>query len=89
MIWNFPIYGISIQLALISVWLIIKFGFFSIGLLVGGTIDTNYDTCFDQLKSNSMDLPVCAYETGTFHIDMCDVTDAKNFPSANGTINFK
>lgn len=33
-------------------------------------------------------LPVCAYETGTFQMEMCDVTDAKNFPSANGMINF-
>lgn len=31
-------------------------------------------------------LPVCAYETGTFQMDICDVTDAKNFPNANGMI---
>lgn len=34
-------------------------------------------------------LPVCAYETGTFQIDICDVTDAKNLPNANGTIKRK
>lgn len=31
--------------------------------------------------------PVCAYDTGTFQIDICDVTEAKNFPNANGMIN--
>lgn len=31
-------------------------------------------------------VPVCAYETGTFHRLMCDVSELTNLPHANGTM---
>ena len=37
-----------------------------------------------QINLNPLYSPVCAYETGTFHMLKCADTDAKYFPKAKG-----
>uniref|UniRef100_A0A182VDF3 Uncharacterized protein n=1 Tax=Anopheles merus TaxID=30066 RepID=A0A182VDF3_ANOME len=49
-----------------------------------GTSDRN-----QKPKRFCKDSPVWAYDTGTFQMEMCEVTEAKNFPSASGTIKLK
>uniref|UniRef100_A0A182TK71 Uncharacterized protein n=1 Tax=Anopheles melas TaxID=34690 RepID=A0A182TK71_9DIPT len=42
-----------------------------------------------MIGTSDRDSPVWAYDTGTFQMEMCEVTEAKNFPSASGTIKLK